>query len=346
MARVLPSIAQISEVSWFPFSDEPVIAGPWYLPQLCDPVFLFPSESPDGKWHVFAHSWIGIHHYISDSGIAWEPMKMIAFQGCSPFIYREAGVWYLLYEKHGRLLANSRRQRFRREERIAASRIEIRSSTDLVSWGDPRLLLDSRSIPFASDYLEQPLISRPQLFSVGGRYRLYFGASSVTMPDTAQKISRYFAVAEADELGGPYTLAAGEKPLLSPQPDDMLRNMGTGSVRVVPLADGFAAFQCSGWWHPRLERSGSSMTVLLSSDGISWHSSGQKPVLIPAEKGWASRYIMSCDVHYKADEKCWYCYFSATDRKSGGIPYYQESLGLLLGHAPLSAISEMSASSR
>lgn len=336
MSRSLPSITQMPEISWFPFSDEPVISGSWCQPQICDPVFLFPAESPDGKWHMFAHSWIGIHHYASDSGIAWEPLRMIEFRGHSPSIYREAGVWYLLYEKHEGLWPMSRRQRFRRDERVAASRIEIRSSTDLVTWGDPRLLLDSRSIPFAGDYIKKPRVSRPQLFLVNGTYRLYFGASHVDLDDTRQRVSRYLAYAEADELGGPYTLGHGESPLMAPQPDNPLCNLATGSVRIIPFSDGFAAFQCGVWWNASRGRSGASLTVLTSSDGIVWNPCGQKPILPPADTGWASRYIMSCDVHYKSDEKCWYCYFSANNRKPKRRVAYYESLGLLLGHTPAS----------
>ena len=55
---------QLLGASWFPFSDEPVIKGLWYVPRLSSPVFLFPEESPDGKWHLFAHSWLGIQHYF------------------------------------------------------------------------------------------------------------------------------------------------------------------------------------------------------------------------------------------------------------------------------------------
>ena len=62
-------IDQLPNCSWFPFSDEPVLQGLWYVPRLEDPAFLFPEESTDGKWHLFAHSWLGIHHFIASSGI-------------------------------------------------------------------------------------------------------------------------------------------------------------------------------------------------------------------------------------------------------------------------------------
>ena len=41
---------------------------------------------------------------------------------------------------------------------------------------------------------------------------------------------------------------------------------------------------------------------------------------------------MGCDVHYKADEKCWYCYFSASGNRK--FMFKMESIGLLIGSVP------------
>lgn len=333
----LPSIARLPQCSWFPFSDEPVLSGLWYIPKLCDPVFLFPEEAPDQKWHLFAHSWLGIHHFISGSGIAWEPLKMVEVRGHSPFIFFDKGTWYLLYEKHDAPLPILEKglRRIPRKERLKASRIEMRSSNDLLVWSEPRLLLDSREVPFAADYLAQPRVSRPQMIPWNGGYRLYFGASHLLMPDAKQKVTRYFAVAESDSLSGPFTLGNGGKPLLEPMPDDPFRNLGCGSIKIVPGFDGLAAFQCGASWDPRACRSTTSMIMLLSADGLDWHLSTRPPVLVPATEGWASRYVMSCDVRYKEDESCWYCYFSANGRKDTRPRYVRESLGLLLGKDPV-----------
>ena len=74
------------------------------------------------------------------------------------------------------------------------------------------------------------------------------------------------------------------------------------------------------------------MLLLKSSDGYNWERCSNEPILVPSERGWASSYIMGCDVHYKEDEKCWYCYFSA----SGGTKLFfkMESIGLLIGNVP------------
>ncbi|NCC64369.1 MAG: hypothetical protein EOM15_06920, partial [Spirochaetia bacterium] len=199
------NIAAFSKISWYPFSDEPVIRSLWYMSRLCDPFFLLPSQSPDKKWHLFGHTWVGIVHFISENGISWEPKKMIVLRGHSPSIYQENGVYYLIYEKHNASLPalNKGRLKRRDQEKISFSRFEICSSTDLILFSEPKILLDSREVPFAQDDLKKPRISRPQIIKDDkGIYRLYFGASHLSLPDTHQKTSRHFALALSSSLEG------------------------------------------------------------------------------------------------------------------------------------------------
>lgn len=329
------SIASITKLSWYPFSDEPIVKSQWYMSRLCDPFFLFPEQSPDGKWHLFAHTWVGIEHFTSENGITWEPRKMIELRGHSPSIYIEDGIYYLIYEKHNASLPDFRKGRFKRreQEKVSYSRFEMRSSTDLILFSDPKIILDSRDIPFAHDGLKKPRISRPQLFKDRyGGYRLYFGASHLLLPDTKQKTTRHFALALASSLEGPYALANEGEPLLCPQADNAHRNMATGSIKVVQTADGFVGFECAMRWDKEKGKTTSILLQLESQDGLAFTPSFRPSVLIPPTTGWASRYIVSCDLHYKGEEGCWYCYYSA-NAKSGMFPV-RESIGLLLGKEP------------
>ena len=88
------TIDDFKKLAWFPFSDEPIVKGKFYLPQLSNPQVLLPEESCDGKWHLFVHSWLGVHHFVSDSGIAWEPKNLFEVRAHSPFIYRENENYY------------------------------------------------------------------------------------------------------------------------------------------------------------------------------------------------------------------------------------------------------------
>ncbi|HRV23729.1 MAG TPA: hypothetical protein P5046_00755, partial [Sphaerochaeta sp.] len=128
------SIAAYAKLSWYPFSDEPVINSSWYMNRLGDPSILLPGESPDKKWHLFGHTFLGIVHFISENGISWEPRKMIELRGHSPSLYMEDGMYYLIYEKHDAIPSqiDSIFARRKRKDRVSHSRIEMRSSADLI----------------------------------------------------------------------------------------------------------------------------------------------------------------------------------------------------------------------
>ena len=49
-------LSKITDAYWYSFNDEP-IATRGAL-KLCDPAYLLPEESPDGLWHMFAHTCI------------------------------------------------------------------------------------------------------------------------------------------------------------------------------------------------------------------------------------------------------------------------------------------------
>lgn len=301
--------------SWFPFSDQPVLSRPVYSPKLCDPFIVMPEQSGDRRWHLFIHSWLGIHHYISTSGIAWQYKGLVVFRGHSPFIYREDGVFYLLYEKHD----------------LSSSVIEIRKSSDLEKWSKPVTLFNAEDVPCAGDYLKHKRLSRPQLFKINSTYRLYFGASHIVLPQTKQKVSRYFTFAQSDSLDGSFELYKSDRPLLESYADDKWTNMGCGSVRIIYCNDTYYAFQCGVYWDVNECKTHSAMLLLESCDGVKFTRAKEDPILVPAKEGWTEGYIMSCDVHYKYDEKCWYCYFCANNGKRF---LSEESIGLMIGTMP------------
>lgn len=328
------SIGSYAKLSWYPFSDEAVIKSIWYMNRLGDPSILLPNESPDQKWHLFGHTFLGIVHFISENGISWQPRRMIELRGHSPSIYVEDGVYYLLYEKHDAFPSqlDSFFTKRTKKKAVSHSRIEVRSSTDLVLFSEPKIILDSREIPFAIDGLGRPRVSRPQLFKEKDLYTLFFGASHVVLSDTSHKASRYFASATSAALLGPYEVTNNNKPLIEPDGDDPSRSLAVGSVRVIQASDGYVAIQCGKYWDKELKRSSSSVIQIESRDGVTWLPSTRPQILTPPPSGWASRYIISCDARYKADEGCVYCYFSASSKKRF-FPT-KEAIGLLLGKDP------------
>jgi hypothetical protein len=329
MNKQAQPVGQIPQCSWFPFSDEPVIQGLWYVPRLSCPAFLFPEDTPDGKWHLFAHSWIGIQHYVSDSGILWEPRGVVQVRGKYPFIFKDQGVFHIVYERHGRRIPFVEKvTRRMKKSHVVGSHIEMRTSQDLSVWSEPRVLLEASQIPSSGDYRKKPVLSHPQLLPIEGGYRLYVGSSKVgNYPASA----RYLCSAASEELDGRYT-PESHMPIVEPFPNDPWRNLATGRMSIYRGSDFWIAMQTARYWDAQKKREASAIVLMSSRDGLQWQRIDTKPILVPAERGWASEHIVSCDVRYKQDEACWYCYFSASGERSFGI--FKESIGLLIGNIP------------
>ncbi len=315
------SLDKIENAYWYSFSDEPIVTRG--AVRLCDPAYLFPEESPDGLWHMFAHTWIGLEHLTSTSGLEWKRQHLIVARAHSPFIFREGGTYYLFYEIHDRT------SYFKKNSNsTATSRIMVTCSTDLLLWSEPKLVLDSTKITRAQ-YKDGPVrVSRPQIIETGGTYRLYFGAGETRLYDTGQKATARLMYAESDYIDRDYRV--NPEPVLDIDGDSRYRNLATGSVHIVQCSDGVAAFECAFSYDREKRKSTTNMLLLTSRDGVNF--TFNKVIQRTPDEGWASRYITSVDVRYKESENSWYCYYSANGiHRFLGVSYVRESLGLLLG---------------
>lgn len=313
---------KLLEAYWYSFSDEPIATRGNLTPRLCDPAYLLPSQSPDGLWHLFAHTWIGIEHFTSTSGLEWKREHLVFFRGHSPSIVKEGNTYYLLFETHDKVLFGKRKSKSK------DSRIMMSTSTDLALWSEPKIILNSTPITKARFKSGAIRVSRPQLVQVDGRYRLYFGAGETIIYDTKQKATARLMYAESEFIDGPYKVFP--RPLVEIEPNSRYKNLAVGSMRIIPCSDGFAALECAYFYDQDRNRSSSALLLLTSNDGLSWKD--EKVLQMTAEKGWASRYISSADLQYKENEASWYCYYSANSRiEKLGISFVKESLGLLLG---------------
>lgn len=323
---------RINSVSWYPFSDEPILEGKWFIPRLGRPSFLFPEESPDGKWHLFVDSWLGIHHFISHSGIAWEHFKIVQFFSRSPRIIRDKGGYYLLYERKKGVFRFWRRFKKQSVEGNAdESRIEMRSSNDLLVWSQPRLLLSASAVDFASVELKNGRLTQPQLMITSAGYRLYFGASQVRLEDSKELVTRSIGSAFATEINGPYKIER-DRPLVQSVPNEQYRNLAAGGFTAWRESQSYVALQSAAYWDEERKSSLTALLLLNSKDGLQWELADNALVLSPPQEGWASHYITACDVRYKSDEQCYYCYFSATTGSTS--PFKREAIGLLIGKLP------------
>jgi hypothetical protein len=288
----------------------PLIEPPRFSPVIADPSFLFPEETSDGRWRLFAHSAWGIHAYESEDGEAWLDAGIIAWNAMRAFVRRVDGRYLLFSEKylpfHVPMTILPVRPRWK-------SRIEVRESRDLLRWGAPKTMV-LPELPWEKAGALGESVGNPCLLEAGPeaarRWRLYFSASLVHLPDCGFEEPRFIGMAEADSPTGPFTQRS--EPVIDPGSGSAPEGgLGAGSLKVLRLEDGWVALQNkitldgSG-------RSRSALWILVSDDGIHWRAAREEPLLAPST-GWRSSHVYACDVRFRDRDGRWYLYYNARD---------------------------------
>lgn len=298
----------------------PLIEPPWNSPVLADPSFLFPAETADGLWCLFAHTVWGIRRYASADGVAWADGGSVVRNAMRPFCRRVGGTYRLFYEAYRPFAVVS--QILPKPPRWD-SRIEFRTSSDLRSWSEPR-----KAVLAERDWMRHPLlgssVSNPCLVESGGKSRLYFSASLSYVPDCGFSEPRYIGAAEADSPDGPF--AVHPEPLIDPKDDRLPGVLGAGAMKVLPLEDGFVGLQNKIYRDPA-GKSRSALFLLRSEDGLRWKHAREEPLLAPSAT-WRSSHVYACDCRRGGDGS-WYLYYNARDGwyKTEG----RERIGRLVG---------------
>ena len=275
--------AELARATWRLDARNPLLRPPFPSPIVADPTFLPPAETPDGRWHLFAHSLFGIHHWVSADGAAWRRGARVCGNALRAFVYREGGAYHLLYERC-RLMLPMLRSRW-------YSHIELRTSADLERWSAPIVLLQP-SLEWHREPGGGAAVGNPCLLRTGSGYRLYYSAGLVRLRDCGFDEPRHVGVADADAVTGPYRLHP--HPILSPQPRDPFANLGAGSVKALAVDDGVVAFQNGIYWDPATRHSGSAVRLLGSADGLVFTTLGP-PFLRPGA-GWMRSHVYAVDV--------------------------------------------------
>jgi hypothetical protein len=288
--------AELSRARWKVDPRNPLLRPPFPSPILADPTFLGPAATPDGQWHLFAHSLFGIHHYVSADGIGWRRRRRVCGNALRAFLYVEGTRYHLAYERC-RLMLPLRRS-------LWASHIELRTSDDLERWSPPVVLLR----PTLSWHREPgggEAVGNPCILRVEGTYRLYYSAGLVRLADCGFDEPRHVGIADADALDGPYT--PRPRPILSPEPTDPFANLGAGAIKVLAADDGFVAFQNGIYWDSARHCSGSAVRLLGSADGVAFAPLAE-PFLRPTS-GWMRSHVYAVDVRPVGD--VFHLYFNA-----------------------------------
>ncbi|MFX1294963.1 MAG: family 43 glycosylhydrolase [Promethearchaeota archaeon] len=272
---------------------------------IADPTFLSPNESPDNMWHLFAHGILyGIYHFISHDGIKWKNTEQNMPSGIRPFLFKENNIYYLLYERiFTTFLAN----------------IAICKSSDLYKWTKSKYILTpTRS--WEGRFSRR--VGSPCLVKFDGKYRLYYSGGSVFLWDTMVPEPKYIGVAEAPKILGPYKKKS--KPIISPSKNHKYRNVASGAMKVLKLADSWVGFN-NGFYKDKNDRNRSSILLLHSTDGLNWNDVFEKPIIFPTT-GWKRAFIYQLGI--KKIEGNYWLYYNARNRWIRGI----EKIGLAVLH--------------
>ncbi len=313
-------VEEVRAVSWTDYSPDYIIGHPALSPIVADPTFIFPDDSPDGRWHLFAHSVWGIHHYLSTDGIKWRNLEVAVKNGMRPFLYFEDGIYRLLYEKYKPMALALSWMKGRKWY----SEIAMRQSRDLVKWSEPQILVRPELNWHTSQGHRS--VSNPCLVKDGSEYLLYYSASLVYIKDCGFNEPDSIGLARSNSVDGPYELLPA--PVVTVNREDPWCNLSCGSIKVLRCQDGFAGFENGIYWNEQKRQSGSAILMLESEDGLKWKRRLAEPVLKPST-GWRRSHIYACDVKYYKKQNTWYMYYNARD--DWHVSKGQERIGLLLG---------------
>ncbi|MBS1124537.1 MAG: hypothetical protein H6Q90_6765 [Deltaproteobacteria bacterium] len=274
---------------WTDSPGSPLIEPPANHSIIADPTVVTPEDSPDGRWHMFAHALTAIYHYTSDDGLAWTEVGHLPFTlgSLRPYIYKEGATYYLLFEQYASL---------------DSSTIQIMESSDLVSWSESVTILEP-TLDWETE--GQTRVGNPFVMAKDGEYWLYYSAGAVYLDDASYDEPRYVGLARATDLHGPYHKQP--QPLVGPDPAVAWRNLGAGSMKLLQDRFGgeYVALE-NGIYEDGAGASRSAIQVLASADGVSWREVCAAPPLAPTGTGWKQAFV----------------YAFATTRREGELRVY------------------------
>lgn len=283
----------------------PLIEPPGLSPLVADPSFLFPEETPDGAWRLYAHTAFGIGSFASADGVSWRNFGTVVRDAMRPFVRAFPDGYRLYYERTRPLALPLQILPWRPRWN---SRIEVRLSRNLAVWGPARTLVEPL-LPWQRDERLGRSVGNPCLVRDGGRWLLYFSASLAFVTDCGFDEPKYIGMAAADSPDGPFTVAPS--PVIDPAADPLPGVLGAGSMKVVRVDDGFVALQ-NKIYRDAAGSSRSALFLLRSADGTRWTVARPEPLLAP-DAGWRASHVYACDARFRASDARWYLYYNARD---------------------------------
>ena len=306
-------------MKWRDHPDNPLISPPKtiFYKIIGDPTVLNPSETPDGKWHMWANTVPGLHHYTSEDGIKWEKApknrSMKKFRcGIRCSILKQENDYYLYFEQTFLL--------------ILRNRIKVSHSTDLYNWSKPKLILKP-DLPWErQSWIIKTLICPGIAFHPKQKkYYLFYSTGLTTLegPNVTGIIEpTHIGLAVSDNPYGPFTKR--KKPLFKPDSEDKWHNLGAGAMQCYWIDElNLLVGLNNGIYRRETEAGpvdGSAIMIYTSEDGKKWELRTTEPILVPNEEGrfkWKDALVYQMGL--TSFEDTYYLYYNARNKE--GVEY-------------------------
>ncbi len=307
--------ADYASLAFVEHPHNPLVRPPFPSPIIADPTFVSPSESPDGLWHLFAHSLFGIHHYTSTDGLRWKRHKRICGNALRACLLRHGDDYYLFYEKCRLMLPIL-------PGLLWGSHIEVRHSKNLWQFGDPQVVLRP-TLPWHHEPGRGSAVGNPCVIPIPGGFRLYYSAGLVFLPDCGFCEPRSIGVAEATLPTGPFLPRS--QPILTEQ-GTAPKQIGAGAIKVLPAQDGLVGFQNAILWDSDTQHSHSEIWLLgaAAEREHSFTPLRSTPIVAPTT-GWRQSHVYGLDARWVGDTL--WLFFNA--RNHSHWTRGRESIGLV-----------------
>lgn len=281
---------QFNNLEFKLYEKNPVLSNPWNSFVVADPTVLTPSDSHDGKWHLFCHTFFGVYHYESSDGIRFVNRGKVVSRAMRPDINRIDGKYYLFFERTRPVIFNL----LSLAGAAWKSEIYCTESANLTDWSEPYPVIKK-----TRDYESCKkgfAISNPFLMSTEKGFRLYYSCGQTFINDCGFSEPTHISFAESENITKDYI--SRETPIISPDRNIHYLNLCSGCLKVYKLADCYIGLQ-NGIFEVN-GKSHSAIMLLKSDDGISFEL--VKPFLVPqqcGESNWMAQYVYACCLtHY------------------------------------------------
>ena len=250
------TVDEFTRLTWRVTHDAPVLRPPLGTPLIADPTFLPPDETPDGRWHLFAHSIFGVHHFTSEDGVRWSRSRLVVRHAMRALRLPRRRALPSLLRALSRVPPATRRR--------TRARLAVVDRATLVAptcrhWSRPTVALTTdASVGIARKASARRSATRPCSAADRG-WTLYYSAALVRVPDCGFNEPLHVGVAHGETIAGPYR--PDPEPVLSPSSADPRANLGAGAMRVIQLDEGLIGLQNGIAWDPATRTSRSALSV-------------------------------------------------------------------------------------